>query len=168
MGNAAFSVLLFPSLMVHPHGCGERAQKEPPTGTPPGSSPRLWGTRLLLSHSFVTCRFIPTAVGNAHSTPPMPLRISVHPHGCGERSNSIFLPSGRPGSSPRLWGTLQQPFLSLNDYRFIPTAVGNADRPTPPAHRHTVHPHGCGERTAAAITVLLTVRFIPTAVGNAP
>ena len=91
------------------------------------------------------------------------------------------------GSSPRLWGT---PSIIDQDgifVRFIPTAVGNADRTNSPSHQTTVHPHGCGERrslmhpapckigssprlwgTLKFLAIrCLWLRFIPTAVGNA-
>ena len=51
------------------------------------------------------------------------------------------------GSSPRLWGTLQQERRALIQRRFIPTLVGNAIDKHYPPDATSVHPHACGERT---------------------
>ncbi len=49
---------------VHPHGCGEHALYRMLAPMTRGSSPRVWGTRVLLPDLIVTTRFIPTGVGN--------------------------------------------------------------------------------------------------------
>jgi len=49
---------------VHPHACGEHNRSRNLLTTIPGSSPRMWGTRLVLLHLKRTDRFIPTHVGN--------------------------------------------------------------------------------------------------------
>ena len=92
------------------------------------------------------------------------------------------------GSSPRMWGTHRFTRGNVENGRFIPTDVGNAQSQAQRKNTDTVHPHGCGERntttTANGIKTgssprmwgtLLTScycfndsRFIPTDVGNAP
>ena len=49
---------------VHPHACGEHCTVEIDTGYLRGSSPRMWGTRLLVFERTAPDRFIPTHVGN--------------------------------------------------------------------------------------------------------
>ena len=90
-------------------------------------------------------RFIPTAVGNTHSTTIIPQPNAVHPHGCGEHSSLDNWTMRQDGSSPRLWGTLIEGFGKKNLQRFIPTAVGNTLITAQRWKPKTVHPHGCGE-----------------------
>ncbi len=132
-------------------------------------------------------RFIPTLVGNALLDVGKLTRKSVHPHACGERSNSGPMLFQYRGSSPRLWGTLEKLCGELRDGRFIPTLVGNASTHLRSVSARPVHPHACGERprrlkpnwphngssprlwgTLMSINLGQGVdRFIPTLVGNA-
>ncbi len=69
---------------VHPHACGEHTCLTGLNIRKSGSSPRLWGTLIVMSSALIGGRFIPTPVGNtspaASSYSPWP----VHPHACGE------------------------------------------------------------------------------------
>ena len=114
--------------------------------TPSGSSPRVWGIRAL------------TSVAVCSGT--------VHPHVCGEYCHLRLCDSGRLGSSPRVWGILCKWSVWVWCTRFIPTCVGNT--PTANANRWalTVHPHVCGEYSAACPALPAPRRFIPTCVGN--
>ena len=76
---------------VHPHGCGERRTREVANSPQYGSSPRVWGTPLNFQRGIKSFRFIPTGVGNAMTVPALAVYVTVHPHGCGERSKSIHL-----------------------------------------------------------------------------
>ena len=158
------------------------------TGIPAfGSSPRLWGTLKGTACYSLPWRFIPTAVGNAGTFPFLMVLPAVHPHGCGER---WYDPSNHDqffGSSPRLWGTRPLVHAWQEEYRFIPTAVGNASTGALIKIHTLVHPHGCGERYVVVGTMTAGAgssprlwgtptrmreagrlrRFIPTAVGNA-
>ena len=53
------------------------------------------------------------------------------------------------------------------DKRFIPTGVGNANKPKILDIKNPVHPHRRGEREEPRIFPMLWLRFIPTGVGNA-
>ena len=90
---------------VHPHVCGEHGGRGDRTSRENGSSPRMWGTSLSRSRSFVSNRFIPTYVGNMDFCRLSHAAASVHPHVCGE--HVICCVSG--------------PCVG----RFIPTYVGN-------------------------------------------
>ena len=73
------------------------------------------------------------------------MRVSVHPHACGEYR---LMPHGwmnRSGSSPRVWGILIVGALGQHEQRFIPTRVGNTDFPISKHDPVSVHPHACGE-----------------------
>ena len=71
-----------------------------------GSSPRVWGTRLYAAFQASLQRFIPTGVGNAAGQALTDGEVTVHPHGCGERSQEMAGSLPNAGSSPRVWGTL--------------------------------------------------------------
>jgi len=111
---------------------------------------------------------------------------TVHPHACGEHRSSRTSVSRRIGSSPRLWGTLDDVGYICYRGRFIPTPVGNTQYHLGGRHAKPVHPHACGEHmktrppkthkfgssprlwgTRCQVRLLLLCsRFIPTPVGN--
>ena len=187
VGNAEFTSAFMSAFTVHPHGCGERTGSDTNPGYATGSSPRVWGTRRSRLPVIRAGRFIPTGVGNAFEAALTAYWGPVHPHGCGERKLDGRFSCSTTGSSPRVWGTHRRFFERVSPDRFIPTGVGNALERYPFHSRRSVHPHGCGERTAskgAPVTkggssprVWGTLspyrdhcrdsRFIPTGVGNA-
>ncbi len=85
-----------------------------------------------------------------------------------------------------MWGTRRLRDAALDNWRFIPTHVGNTDALPGSARRPSVHPHACGEHPgslrplaythgssprmwgtlAAKPEAARTWRFIPTHVGN--
>ena len=111
---------------------------------------------------------------------------AVHPHARGEHSAGADRLTGRPGSSPRPWGTqlTSRPFQAR--WRFIPTPVGNTSRRCQRRSAGSVHPHARGEHLAHVGSASLidgssprpwgtqvtawarhrSRRFIPTPVGN--
>ena len=94
--------------------------------------------------------------------------MPVHPHARGEHSAGADRLTGRPGSSPRPWGTRSPPESRASSLRFIPTPVGNTRTPRPVAR------DGCGSSPrpwGTPVQVLVharRLRFIPTPVGNTP
>ena len=176
------------SSTVHPHACGEHAERAADHFAMGGSPPRLWGTPSVKVSPRLRVRFTPTPVGNTRSAGPPWRRRAVHPHACGEHTTRSTLRSRSPGSPPRLWGTLPSKAQLDALQRFTPTPVGNtltAPCPWPPP---TVHPHACGEHWPLSATPpaphgspprlwgtlpggyrkRLRARFTPTPVGNAP
>ena len=146
---------------VHPHACGEHGNFKKTFNLLIGSSPRLWGTRIIALLDLIQHRFIPTPVGN---TTPYNYAIaipSVHPHACGEHFLNKFSLIFLNGSSPRLWGTL--PFFNTYSIfsRFIPTPVGNTHNLHCSKSDKTVHPHACGEH-------LLSLHPSREAIGSSP
>ena len=69
---------------VHPHVCGAYDLNLRAMRCRLGSSPRMWGLRLM--------------------PPCLPSASSVHPHVCGAYANRTISPPGIFGSSPRMWG----------------------------------------------------------------
>jgi len=84
VGNTRSIFLLFDRFSVHPHACGEHNIRLRTSLTMNGSSPRLWGTRMLRNSCQQALRFIPTPVGNTAFQPMWSNHSSVHPHACGE------------------------------------------------------------------------------------
>ena len=113
-------------------------------------------------------------------------RGPVHPHGCGEHTDSGRAILVVDGSSPRVWGTSVPHREDLELLRFIPTGVGNIALRRFVTLARSVHPHGCGEHNPLVNTSRLGAgssprvwgtcrrlrlrlrpsRFIPTGVGN--
>ena len=171
---------------VHPHARGEHGKTPRQRGLIIGSSPRPWGTPLVINVDSEPDRFIPTPVGNtAPRHAPVNAR-AVHPHARGEHRRWRRMALRTPGSSPRPWGT---PLMSSSfpvPARFIPTPVGNTLRTRGASTPVSVHPHARGEHGKAAFCtqagsgssprpwgtlpldtpVANEARFIPTPVGN--
>ena len=64
VGNTVYRSSTYYLPPVHPHACGEHTSTTYSIDRPPGSSPRLWGTRRPDEDSEKPDRFIPTPVGN--------------------------------------------------------------------------------------------------------
>ena len=151
-----------------------------------GSSPRMWGILIVVSHRPRGIRFIPTHVGNTGYMANTTMIQAVHPHACGEYASFSFTMFSHCGSSPRMWGILQRRDGRAGKSRFIPTHVGNTSISHGAATGRAVHPHACGEyaldTAIQAISsgssprmwgiqlpntaTLWPSRFIPTHVGN--
>ncbi len=105
VGNTRMGYKRWQIISVHPHACGEHNGTGKSFSAASGSSPRLWGTRVISIMNTAVERFIPTPVGN---TPALMTRHSVesvHPHACGEHFLTATVDIMTAGSSPRLWGT---------------------------------------------------------------
>ena len=110
-----------------------------------GSSPRMWGLRLL---------------------PPAMLHLpTVHPHVCGVYMTRRKISTVSNGSSPRMWGLQICTNGKGTHYRFIPTYVGFTARGELSASGQSVHPHVCGVYGHNLYPCGGTGRFIPTYVG---
>ncbi len=130
---------------VHPHARGEHHQVEAAGVWVRGSSPRTWGTPILVALLTGLGRFIPTHVGNTTSVQSQRWSHSVHPHARGEHSPNFAYRGAYIGSSPRTWGTLSLRTPALAPVRFIPTHVGNTRPRCWRCRTESVHPHARGE-----------------------
>ena len=166
MGNTAKDHPEHLSSAVHPHACGEHSLYKAGLRSICGSSPRLWGTQVIVKVYAQESRFIPTPVGNTFFPLWGHIGTPVHPHACGEHATYALLGELQAGSSPRLWGTRVQ------------TIGGHVVL--------LVHPHACGEHAIVSHKTRskggssprlwgtlwekapqeIEKRFIPTPVGN--
>ena len=173
---------------VHPHVRGEQENVGLPVKCEAGSSPRAWGTGVLLTVTWLGSRFIPTCVGNRCPATRRACPIPVHPHVRGEQARDQRPLHDNSGSSPRAWGTVLSRQADGPHHRFIPTCVGNSiqrrdNRPAPAVHPHVrgeqpiellCRLHATGSSPRAWGTAIINTwgalydRFIPTCVGNSP
>ena len=141
-----------------------------------GSSPRVWGARVVMRLELSALRLIPTCVGSTAFGLFPGVVGAAHPHVCGEHNSFTILPFKIFGSSPRVWGALNNPLDIIPDGRLIPTCVGSTPTRREPENPRTAHPHVCGEHEEHQIMKslyhgssprvwgahLLTWDFIPT------
>ncbi len=173
---------------AHPRGCGERLSQRDCAAAFAGSSPRVWGTGFAANCARFHIRLIPAGVGNGQSAFARRKRPTAHPRGCGERFLRMALSGRGPGSSPRVWGTVDGRLKPVMEPRLIPAGVGNGARHTRFGEFLPAHPRGCGERisvndrldshfgssprvwgTAVMYdAVQFPARLIPAGVGNGP
>ena len=114
----------------------------------------------------VVKRFIPTCVGNTARARPGWRSGSVHPHVRGEYFTRFQRQLKRLGSSPRAWGIHAIAITAVVEVRFIPTCVGNTERPMrAPRSESGSSPRAWGIQ-AVVVPEDLSGRFIPTCVGN--
>ena len=125
VGNTRFAWASAKSLTAHPHGCGEHVDTLLVGISFLGSSPRVWGTRNKRHASTTLDGLIPTGVGNTSFGAPVKFLDGAHPHGCGEHGSMSFNVPMKPGSSPRVWGTLRPQSTQKKPGWLIPTGVGN-------------------------------------------
>ena len=146
---------------AHPHGCGEHKGFPVDALYGPGSSPRVWGTRLTMEPGGTLHGLIPTGVGNTARDYPTRYRNVAHPHGCGEHDCQPASIGACLGSSPRVWGTQPIENVGLTESGLIPTGVGNTRRSWRRLSRRRAHPHGCGEHGTRRLNS-------PTFLGSSP
>ncbi len=84
VGKAASDPSVVSHRTGHPHACGESTGQKLDGGGHDGSSPRVWGKPESACNLPLYCRVIPTRVGKAHTSQARMLRLSGHPHACGE------------------------------------------------------------------------------------
>ncbi len=166
MGNAQQRSAAPVTVAVHPHVHGERRRQRRYLCAGVGSSPRTWGTRDRRALQNFLLRFIPTYMGNASRHHHMHRYRPVHPHVHGERAASRAVWSESIGSSPRTWGTLYVPETCGVVNRFIPTYMGNAEKPGPRYWLWSVHPHVHGERALLRKARSITVGSSPRTWGT--
>ena len=110
-----------------------------------GSSPRMRGTRHHARLETVETGIIPAYAGNTRERHGTVSDRRDHPRVCGEHKRLPRTHTTRPGSSPRMRGTLQR---SLDMWYFIgiiPAYAGNTQSNTMRGASVWDHPRVCGE-----------------------
>jgi len=145
MGNSVPGGVPMSSKTVHPHVHGELRFILISPVARGGSSPRAWGTLDTFPPSVQESRFIPTCMGNSATVTGEYYTYPVHPHVHGELTFRYCIAVIYRGSSPRAWGTLRDQRAGSQQFRFIPTCMGNSPSHTAVSTRLSVHPHVHGE-----------------------
>ena len=129
-GNTRTHTVVKEGSRDHPRVCGEHVYMTNPDLLDPGSSPRMRGTRGVVSTCLLYVGIIPAYAGNTYPHSDHVTRPRDHPRVCGEHMN-VASPSGNTlGSSPRMRGTPDSSNLSFFSVGIIPAYAGNTPRPT--------------------------------------
>ena len=110
----------------HPHACGDKTYFVGNATASLGSSPRVWGQGVNFNHSVFIAGIIPTRVGTRAVNQ---LRHSLHkdhPHACGDKCMTTAVFVLLAGSSPRVWGQVEQIIEAHAETGIIPTRVGTS------------------------------------------
>ena len=130
---------------VHPHACGENTSPQSPDCCQKGPPPRVWGKLADQRVHFAPQRSTPTRVGKTASSPRKEVKMSVHPHACGENTYNWIRDCARGGPPPRVWGKRDYCLGVACWLRSTPTRVGKTIFIAVPYKHRSVHPHACGE-----------------------
>ena len=109
----------------HPRACGEHITRTFPAHYGRGSSPRMRGTRIMALSGTITGGIIPAHAGNTCLEAPSHFRQEDHPRACGEHGALHCPAPPRPGSSPRMRGTLPFADRDVDCLGIIPAHAGN-------------------------------------------
>ena len=90
---------------VYPHVCGAAFRRRYGRCSPPGLSPRVWGSPGQLAQPASLCGSIPTCVGQPLAVPSHDAMNTVYPHVCGAANNMMYSYKENKGLSPRVWGS---------------------------------------------------------------
>ena len=129
----------------HPHACGENNRYSPMRSPCHGTSPRVWGKLNESGRKHAVMRNIPTRVGKTREWASICRQAPEHPHACGENALKPSWVSERIGTSPRVWGKLNEALPNVAVTRNIPTRVGKTLPPVQTPTFGAEHPHACGE-----------------------
>ena len=69
-----------------------------------------------------------------------------HPHACGDKFYSVKNCTLCSGSSPCVWGQVQNVLQALRLLWIIPMRVGTSSWENAYAGRYKDHPHACGDK----------------------
>ena len=114
------------------------------------------------------------------------MKLTDHPHACGDKSALLSSARTLTGSSPRVWGQVLKPCPRCKKLRIIPTRVGTSLCVCHEERQAVDHPHACGDKHSQSSTTnptqgssprvwgqvlyllkhLLDRRIIPTRVGT--
>ena len=114
----------------HPRACGEHISWSFHFSQPPGSSPRMRGTRNSNTDKSYLRGIIPAHAGNTGGRAGWTANPRDHPRACGEHRRPPSGRGGGRGSSPRMRGTLVEQGHRSDDAGIIPAHAGNTGATT--------------------------------------
>ena len=91
-------------------------------------------------------RIIPTRVGTSRPRPALLQGVGDHPHACGDKVCENYYVGDGVGSSPRVWGQVEQLQYYTTKARIIPTRVGTREVLQLLGLHRRDHPHACGDK----------------------
>ena len=109
----------------HPRVCGEHSTSSNPPDVVSGSSPRMRGTRGILSRGSPSHGIIPAYAGNTSLPNVFAILTRDHPRVCGEHGVMSGVRVHTTGSSPRMRGTPLGGFDRMTLRGIIPAYAGN-------------------------------------------
>ena len=151
VGTSAIAPDLLLTCKDHPHACGDKQMPFPMLVRRSGSSPRVWGQDRKHHLHPSNRRIIPTRVGTSHHDRPALFPPRDHPHACGDKTLKQTLRLSATGSSPRVWGQVQNILQTLSLLWIIPTRVGTSILSDKSTVYPQDHPHACGDKHQAPL-----------------
>ena len=130
----------------HPHACGDKKKSYILSPIVTGSSPRVWGQGNRNEVGGASHGIIPTRVGTRRYVQPTSANGKDHPHACGDKEFGIPSCVKASGSSPRVWGQVNNAIRFGNTYGIIPTRVGTRFICVLLYFASKDHPHACGDK----------------------
>ena len=128
----------------HPRGCGAHAEACRFRRLFLGSSPRVRGSLFIGIIAIFGIRIIPAGAGLTYLRNSAIVSPRDHPRGCGAHSCHASISLPRPGSSPRVRGSLLGDKSMFDGMGIIPAGAGLTLSCVPPAGPRGDHPRGCG------------------------
>ena len=114
-----------------------------------GSSPRVWGQVRVQFNTFRVLGIIPTRMGTSFIRSKTARFVQDHPHAYGDKLAEYIRKIRVQGSSPRVWGQVEQGHISLPRTGIIPTRMGTRRCRNICGHYAKDHPHAYGDKSFA-------------------
>ena len=130
----------------HPHAYGDKFRTGCRVHRRRGSSPRVWGQVLFLDKISSGKGIIPTRMGTSSSSVSISCLRRDHPHAYGDKAHLRYLMTTTVGSSPRVWGQVNNPSEYRYSDRIIPTRMGTRYLQPRTEVRAWDHPHAYGDK----------------------
>ncbi len=150
----------------HPHACGDKRQIACEKINKMGSSPRVWGQDSKCGGNVISAGIIPTRVGTSDIFFLVYLVFRDHPHACGDKQEMGCVTLSVAGSSPRVWGQVEEHIKGMDKRRIIPTRVGTRGNRSVATNTGEDHPHACGDKYPVPVPYWLDIGSSPRVWGQ--
>ena len=130
----------------HPHAYGDKLLGVWLRQLGQGSSPRVWGQVLSVTHRAVSRGIIPTRMGTSCWGCGSGSKGRDHPHAYGDKLSKSAPTVQSLGSSPRVWGQGYHSTAVGVSERIIPTRMGTSLLCQCPPLYIRDHPHAYGDK----------------------